>query len=216
MRKVFIKTRGEQLREIENRFKIVSTLDWDLSRFPMKQEDSLEFHTDKNKSREFAEVFTPLHIVDEMLQTIPDGGMTPKTRNLDLCAGYGQFSVRMIRKLYNENPDFNMDNYLQGYHLFNELQKSSCYKLLWIFGSKINLAIGDALELGKLPAKAKGIWYYKKGLDTWINVTELVKRLFMQHRNGSSYKIKKEEQFVKSFNLITGSLEHTCDNEREH
>ena len=134
-----IKTTEDYIQELENRFKIVSTLNWDL------------------KSREFAEVYTPLYIVDEMIQTIPVGGMTPTTTNLDLCAGYGQFSIRIVRKLHDANANFNLDNYLRHYHFFNELQISSCYKLLWIFGSKINLAIGDALQLGKLPGKAKGI-----------------------------------------------------------
>ena len=50
------------LDDIESRFKIVSTLDWDLTKFPIKGNKG--FETDRDKSREYAEVFTPLHIVD--------------------------------------------------------------------------------------------------------------------------------------------------------
>lgn len=209
-KKYKIVTTQEQIRDIETRFKIVSTIDWDLSQFPIKK-NGFVFHTNKDKSKTFAEVFTPIYIVDEMIQTIPDGGMTLSTTNLDLCAGYGQFSIRMIRKIFTDNNYFNLDNYLRNHHFFNELQISSCYKLLWIFGSKINLAIGDALELGKLPKKAKGIWFYLKPVDAWINVTGIVKSLFLKYKNGSAYNVKKEEQFVGAFNSIVNRLEYTCE-----
>ena len=209
-RKVSYQTAEQQIEGIESRFKIVSTLNWDLSIFPIKK-NGIDFKTDKDKSREFAEVFTPLHIVDEMIQTIPEGGMTQITRNLDLCAGYGQFSIRIIRKLYEDHRyDFKLNNYLHDYHFFNELQISSCYKLLWIFGIDINLAIGDALQLGKLPAKAKGVWLYVKGIDSWMDVTGLVKKLF----NGSSksYNKNKEKKFVLAFDSIINRIGY----EREH
>jgi type I restriction-modification system DNA methylase subunit len=99
LKKLRVQTIEEQIRDIESRFKIVSTLDWDLSLFPMKKDKDKEFETDKGKSQEYAEVFTPLHIVDEMLMTIPDGGYKG-TRNLDLCSGYGQFTVRMLEKKF--------------------------------------------------------------------------------------------------------------------
>ena len=209
-RKHRIVTKEEQIEEIESKFKLISTLDWDLSVFPMKK-NGIDFQTDRDKSREFAEVFTPLHIVDEMIQTIPEGGMTQTTRNLDLCAGFGQFSVRIIRKLYQTHGNkFSLDTYLQNNHFFNELQISSCYKLLWVFGTGINLAIGDALKLGTLPAKAKGIWYYLEPLNSWVNITELIKKLFLKYKNGHSYSISKKSLFATAFSSITERLEYIC------
>jgi len=78
---------------IEARFCAVTGYSGDLSQYPL--EKSSEFATDKKKSRDFAEVFTPPHIVDRMLDAVPfkDG-----SKNLDLCAGHGQFTIRMLRK----------------------------------------------------------------------------------------------------------------------
>jgi site-specific DNA-methyltransferase (adenine-specific) len=210
LKKLRVQTIEEQIRDIESRFKIVSTLDWDLSLFPMKKDKDKEFETDKGKSQEYAEVFTPLHIVDEMLMTIPDDEYKG-TRNLDLCSGYGQFSIRMIRKFYKDDRSgFNLSKYLRESHFFNELQVSSCYKLLWIFGSKINLYIGDALKLGKLPYKAHGIWYYLDEIDAWVNITGFIGSLFQEFKNGVSYKVDKEVGFVGVFNSFTGHLRNIC------
>ncbi len=201
-----IQTTEEQIEILENKFKIVSGLNWDLTHFPIKKENSLEFKTDRDKSREYAEVFTPLHIVDEMIQTIPKGGMTPDTKNMDLCSGFGQFSIRMIRKLYKDNRDFCLNKYLRNNHFFNELQISSCYKLFWIFGTDINLFIGDALKLRT--EAVTGIWYY---LDSWINITKSVKNLWAVYKNGSHYNIEKEKRFVRAFKSFTDKLKYTYE-----
>jgi len=180
------------LLNIEKRFKTVTGISYDIDVFPL--ENKVDFNTDKGKSKEFAEVFTPLNIVDKMILTIPHGGMTDKTKNLDMCAGHGQFSVRMLRKL---NNDYNLDivYYLKNYHYFNEIQIESCYKLMYIFGSYINLSIGDAMKLGELPYNHKGIWYYLD--NNWFNVTNFVRELYEKFSN--EYDINEEKIFVKKF-----------------
>lgn len=102
-----------------------------LSQYPMPK--SKGFATDKGKSKDFAEVFTPPHIVDAMLNAVPNLNST--TRNLDLCSGHGQFTVRMLRKFSQETKGFDPSKYLRNKNFFAELQLESCYKLLWIRGS---------------------------------------------------------------------------------
>jgi len=159
---------------IVDRFKAVTGLLGDLSRFPLKKADDLQFRTDRDKSREFAEVFTPPYIVDDMIQTVPN--LNSKMRVLDLCAGHGQFTVRILRK-FSQEKGFNIQKYLRENHFFAELQLESCYKLLWIFGGQINLAIGDALQLGKLPQNWWGVWAYVEALGAWVNVNGFVQAL---------------------------------------
>lgn len=142
-----------------------------LSQYPMPKSEG--FATNRDKSKDFAEVFTPPHIVDAMLGSVP--GLSSATRNIDLCAGHGQFTVRMLRKFSQEDNGFRPSKYLKDKNFFAELQLDSCYKLLWIFGTGINLAIGDALQLAKLPAGWRGIWLYIEGAGVWVNITGIVK-----------------------------------------
>jgi type I restriction-modification system DNA methylase subunit len=130
------------LEVIEDRFKKVTGYKGDLSQYPSPKLEG--FSTNKDKSRDFAEVFTPPYIVDKMLESIPN--LNSSSNNLDLCSGHGQFTVRMLRK-FSKEIGFNLFRYLKTNNFFVELQLESCYKLLWIFGKGINLAIGDALQL---------------------------------------------------------------------
>lgn len=195
----------EKIEKIEKRFKIVTNISCDLSVYPIKED--IQFETDKEKSRDFAEVFTPLKIVDEMIGIVPNIGID--TKSIDLCAGHGHFSVRLIRKLFNEYDNFfNVSNFLNYRHLFNELQISSCCKLLWIFGDHINLAIGDALQLVKLPKNARGIWYYFSEVDSWVDLTKIVKSIFKKSFWGSNFKkynIELEKRFIGSFEAVINS-----------
>lgn len=208
---------------VEERFKVVCGIGGDLSHYPLTSKDDIQFETDKEKSREFAEVFTPLHIVDQMLDCVPQ--MSKDTSNLDLCSGYGQFTIRMLRNLYLKHRGLNILKYLKEQHYFAELQLSSCFKLLWTFTTDINLYIGDALKLNKLPMNAKGIWYYVEDLDQWVNVTRLVKLLMVkelkvfQDLSGLKslpesklfvYPFEKEEKFVKIFSAMMDTVNKNC------
>lgn len=208
---------------VEERFKVVCGIGGDLSHYPLTSKDDIQFETDKDKSREFAEVFTPLHIVDQMLYCVPQ--MSKDTHNLDLCSGYGQFTIRMLRNLYLKHRGLNILKYLKEHHYFAELQLSSCFKLLWTFTTDINLYIGDALKLNKLPMNAKGIWYYVDDLEQWINVTRLVKLLMVkelkvfQDLKGLKsipenklfvYPVEKEEKFVKIFSAMMNTVNKNC------
>ena len=86
------------VENVESRFKDVANLDGDFSLMPMPKEYHLQVTTNKAKSDTFGEVFTPIWLVDSMLERVSDYDWRNQNKvTLDLCAGYGQFTVRMIR-----------------------------------------------------------------------------------------------------------------------
>lgn len=188
------------LETIEDRFKDVANLDGDFSFMPMPKEYRLQVLTDKAKSDTFGEVFTPIWLVDSMIERVSDYDWRNSNKTtLDLCAGYGQFSVRMMRKKFSLlGNDFNIKKFLFKTHYFSELQLSSCYKLLHIFSPRINLFIGDSKQLRSLPEDCSGIWYFDK---EWINITDSVKELFGTPKK--KYSVKHEQKFVEELKLLT-------------
>lgn len=164
--------------EFETRFKCVAEISQDISKYPLIENDgTLQVKTDKSKSDSFGEVFTPLWIVDNMLALIDDDEwIDPDKTTLDLCSGYGQFTIRLMRKKFSLlGNNFDIDKFLTETHYFSELQFESCYKLLYIFGTNINLFIGDSQHLSSVPNDAHGIWYYN---DSWVCVTDDVINLY--------------------------------------
>jgi predicted RNA methylase len=117
------------LEQIENKFKEYYKIDCDLSIFPIV-EPNLKPQQDKVRSKKLGEVFTPIHIVDEMIALIP-----PDKNYLimDLCAGLGVFGVRWLRYLANNNPDFDLDYYLINKLHFLDIDKDNCDKIEDIF-----------------------------------------------------------------------------------
>jgi len=162
------------VEEIEERFLEVTGISCDLTKFPISENDIKNHITiDKEKSNQYGEVFTPLWLVDKMILKASDEKLHSSKSTLDLCAGWGQFTVRMIRALKNYDENFNVDEWLKINHTFIELQLESVYKLLYIFGININLLIGDALEINKVE-KWNEINYFdnhwKSISKDWINV----------------------------------------------
>jgi len=193
---------------IESRFLQVAQLEGDIALFPLTKENHLQVTTDKDKSNKFGEVFTPLWLVDEMITRKSDyDWKNPNLTTLDLCAGYGQFTIRMLRKKFSVlGDDFDVYKFLKSYpdeirkkpatHSFSELQLSSAYKLLFIFGTRINLFIGDSTMLNILPDYTKGIWFYCNKSKDWIEWTDKVMEWV---GSPSKYNIKRETKFVELF-----------------
>ena len=181
------------VESVESRFKDVANLSGDFSLMPMPQEYHLQVKTNKEKSDTFGEVFTPIWLVDSMLERVSDFDWRNQNKiTLDLCAGYGQFTVRMLRKKYDlMGEKFDAKKFLFKTHYFSELQLSSCYKLMHIYSPNINLFIGDANALKSLPEDCSGIYYYNK---QWIPCTEQVKEIFGKPLR--KYSPKAEAEFV--------------------
>jgi len=144
-------TKLKILEEIESRFKTETGIPTDLSVFPITElynQKRSEYH------KVNGEVFTPLQLVDLMvLKSDPK----PDQFNLDLCAGHGQFTVRMLRYMFNKSP-FDIAYYLKNFHWFNELNPENVKLLLKIFGKKINILYGDATKLNLIPDDETGKW----------------------------------------------------------
>lgn len=174
----YTKTRYDIIKGIQDRFLEISELDIsdvplenELLPYPITKEHHLQVKTDKEKSDKFSEVFTPLWLVDKMLDKTDTGWEDDTTTTLDLCAGYGQFTIRMIAKKYKIlGDDFNVVNFLKNTHNFSELQPSSCFKLGYIFGKDINLYIGDSINLKYLDEKDKGIMYWSEARSEWVDI----------------------------------------------
>ena len=160
--------------QIEKRFKEITELhDIDLTKSLIRKDDYKvqQVKTRKEKSKNFGEVFTPLFLVDIMI-LMKFKEMTPETKTCDLCSGYGQFTIRMMRMLYNKFH-MNVEEWLNNIHTLTELQMESCAKLVYIFGPDINLYAGDSLKLEHSDENDKGILFFNEETKKWYN-NELV------------------------------------------
>ena len=163
--------------QIEKRFKEITELhDIDLTKSLIRKDDYKvqQVKTRKEKSKNFGEVFTPLFLVDIMI-LMKFKEMTPETKTCDLCSGYGQFTIRMMRMLYNKFH-MNVEEWLNNVHTLTELQMESCAKLVYIFGPDINLYAGDSLKLEHSDENDKGILFFNEETKKWYN-NELVDEL---------------------------------------
>ena len=117
------------------------------------KDDSSQTKTDKSKSKAHGEVFTPMWLVDEMVETAIEPGYQDKVW-MDMCSGYGAFSIRLLQKVYEDGED--VKTFLEDKLMLAEYQVSSAVKLLYIFGPNVNLYIGDSLTLEE--DMDPGIW----------------------------------------------------------
>jgi len=153
-----------KIKEIESRFIEISNIDVDLSIFPLLRDVNQQVKTNKDKSKAHGEVFTPLWLCDKMiLKNTTEDHLNKKF--LDLCAGYGQYSIRYLRYLENKYSNIDVDKVLRDNIYFSEIQEESCNKLMYIFGKNINLFIGDSRMLPLLAEDARGIWKLEN--NTW-------------------------------------------------
>ena len=183
---------SERIEEIESRFKEVSKIDTDLSVYPLSRQDNLQVKTRKSKSKAHGEVFTPLWLVDQMIEKVDDSKFQEIGSTLDLCAGYGQFTIRLIRKYYSiHGESFDLDLFFER-HWVSELQKSSAYKLLYIFGKDLNIAMGDSKLLNELPSKAIGVYYYSSVQKKWISKRAKSLKMDLNDFKNHFEKLEKE------------------------
>ena len=193
------------INQIETRFKEVANLqNIDLTKSLIRKADYpiQQVKTRKEKSKAFGEVFTPLFLVDAMIY-MKFKDITPQSKTCDLCAGYGQFTIRLMRILYNK---FKMDveEWLKNVHTFTELQMESCAKLVYIFGPNINLYAGDSLKLNYSDENESGILFFDEENKKWYNnklVDELIHKnvvknnlkllIFIFENNTNIDKLKK-------------------------
>ena len=158
----------EPLNNFENVFKTFTNITQNLSNFPITKIEQHLIRTE-NKNN-FGEVFSPPALVDKMiLKSKP----LPDKFNIDLCAGMGNFTIRLLRYFTNNFPNFDIKNYLENYHWINEINPENAKIILNIFENiNINLLVGPAEKIKYMKCDSNGtflhgIWYWKK-LIGWV------------------------------------------------
>ena len=149
-----VELRMRNIETLEKKFKKYTGISPDLNMtiFPILQHTPFAINI-KNK-KQMGQVFTPLQIVDHMIEISQP---RPDQHNMDLCAGRGQFTIRMLRYFTNRFPEFNMEEYLINRHWFNEFNPDNAQDIINIFGNNINLCIGPAQKLDKMAQNAMAI-----------------------------------------------------------
>ena len=171
------------IESIESRFKEVTGLTHlDLSIPHFQKGDNQQQTTTKEEYKKFGFVTTPLWLVDEMLEPqIPNLTLTSTT--CDACSGCGQFSIRLMRKMYNKIREMGASEdkanvwiqkvWLSKLHYFTEFQFSNVAKLIYIFGPQINVYAGDSLNMKYAKDEDKGLLFFNEKLKSWVNIPNL-------------------------------------------
>ena len=174
----------ESIEPIESRFKEVTGLTHlDLSTPHFERGDDQQQKTTKQQFKDFGWVCTPLWLVDEMLEPeIPNLTLTSTT--CDACAGCGQFSIRLMRKLHDKFIKMGVDEkkvnawvtkvWLPKLHYFTEFQFSNVAKLIYIFGPSINVYVGDSLNMKYSGEDDKGLLFFNPKTKKWVNLPNLL------------------------------------------
>lgn len=136
------------------------------------EDEILEFYNKKTSIREkekneLGEVFTPIGLIDELLDALPKSVWTnPDLKWLDPAAGLGQFSaviyMRLLKSLEKKIPDLiNRKAHIIKNMLFMvELNKKSVTDLKRIFGPSANIVNADFLDV-------KETWKNDLGVETF-------------------------------------------------
>ena len=167
----------------ESRFKEVTGLnDLDLSIPHFTKGENQQQLTSKSDFKNFGWVCTPLWLVDEMIE--PElGKLDFNSTTCDACAGCGQFTIRLMRKLYDKFRDMGVVKekldcwiqkvWLSKLHYFTEFQFSNVAKLIYIFGPQINVYAGDSLNMRFAKANEQGLLFFNEKRKSWVNIPNL-------------------------------------------
>ena len=157
----------------EFRFKEVTGLnDLDLSVPHFAKGDGQQQSTTKTEFKKFGYVCSPLWLVDEMIES-EIGNLTIDSTTCDACAGCGQFTIRMMRKLKLRFPEMDVEKWLSERHYFTEFQFSNVAKLIYIFGTNINVYAGDSLNMKYAKDEDKGLLFFNEKRKSWLNIPNL-------------------------------------------
>lgn len=197
------------LEQIEQRFCETAKLEMDLTVFPIKKEDYKEQkqETIKELSKKYGFVPTPIFLVDTMI-CMEMKNLKASSITCDFCAGVGQYTIRLLRYLYNKFQ-IDVEDFLKNNHYITELQAENCAALVYTFGPNINLYVGDSLNLKYSDEEDKGILFFDEKNKKWFNdkVIDalLTKETFNSNREFLSYlfnNYKDKQKVVDYVNKI--------------
>ena len=133
------------------------------------QEEIKDYNTHQ-KRKENDEVFTPDSLINEMLDKLPPSTWTdPSKTFLDPCAGLGNFSVQMLKRLMTglegaiPNPEDRKKHILESMLYHVEMNPESVAKLQKILNPEgkytLNVHCGDFLKFAEShPKKIKPLF----------------------------------------------------------
>lgn len=168
----------------ESRFKEVTGLtDVDLSLASIPRNLDSRQKTSKEETKLLGFVPTPLWLVDEMLEPEMDR-LDFNFTTCDACAGCGQFSIRLMRKLHDKIREMGATEdkanawiqkvWLSELHYFTEFQFSNVAKLVYIFGPTINVYVGDSLNMKYAKEENEnGLLFFNEKRKEWMNIPNL-------------------------------------------
>lgn len=195
------------LEQIEQRFCEVAKLDIGLTVFPIKKEDYKEQkqETIKELSKKYGFVPTPIFLVDTMI-CMEMKNLKATSTTCDFCAGVGQYTIRLLRYLYNKFQ-IDVEDFLKNNHYITELQAENCAALVYTFGPNINLYVGDSMNLKYSDEEDKGILFFDEKNKKWFNDPLidklLIKETFNSNREFLSYLFNNYKDKNKIIEYIT-------------
>lgn len=120
----------------------------------------IEGYNTYEKRKDNDEVFTPPFLIDEMLDKLPKKVWSDPTKTwLDPCAGLGNFSVLILKRLmvglkkWQPNPELRKKHILENMLFHVEMNPKSIEKLQRVLNPegkyKLNIKCGDFLSIDK-------------------------------------------------------------------
>ena len=78
--------------------------------------------TKKDRIKKYGEVFTPIFLVDDMLNTLPDEVWNnPNLKWLDPCVGTGNFIIQIVKRLMVGLESYEPDTIKRYDHIINNM-----------------------------------------------------------------------------------------------
>ena len=175
-----------EIEQIESRFKYATGLcqELDMTVFPLPYSPNQQQKTTKEENKKFGFVCTPLWMVDHMISRTGTD-LTLDQTTCDACSGCGQFTIRLMRYLYEKFPDMDVNEWLENKHWFTEFQFSNIAKLIYIFGPYINVYCGDSLNLGYSGDDDHGIMIFDDENKKWFSLAAKHPQLFKMIEHNS-------------------------------
>ena len=214
------------LEDIEKRFCNITKISGKgMQEFPINRPDDFgdqKQETIKELSDKYGFVPTPLYLVDIMIAK-EQKKLKANSVTCDFCAGCGQYTVRLLRYLKNKF-DIDVEDFLINNHYLTELQPENCAALVYIFGPKINLYVGDSMNLKYSTEEDKGIVFFNDKTKVWEHNTLidglLTKETFNTNKQFLSFifnNYKDSNKIVEFVNKIkSGEIELKKNEEDEH
>ena len=114
-----------------------------------------------DRIKETGEVFTPMTLVYEMIDEIPEDKMRdPKTTFLDNSCGSGNFLYGLLDRLtnkYGHSKEHVLTNMIFGVDLMEDNIKETCERLGVVYGENPHFVCADALTYDYSFGEAVGV-----------------------------------------------------------